>query len=72
MKTQMLDLHDEKNSVQKRKISHARTFAQIDFEVPGKPHFLSCLFGSEQLHEVGSVKTSFLSCLFGSERIVRS
>jgi len=38
MKPQMLDLHDEKNSVQKRKISHARTFAQIDFEVPGKPH----------------------------------
>ena len=38
MKPQMLDLHDEKNSVQTRKISHARTFAQIDFEVPGKPH----------------------------------
>ena len=36
MKPQMLDLHDEKNSVQKRKISHARTFAQIDFDVPGK------------------------------------
>ena len=36
MKPQMLDLHDEKNSVQTRKISHARTFAQINFDVPGK------------------------------------
>jgi len=38
MQPQMLDLNDEKNSVQKRKISHARTFAQLNFEVPGKPH----------------------------------
>ena len=30
--------------------------------------FLSCLYGSEPLADIGSEAVAFLSCLYGSER----